>query len=78
MDNRRLIIGIALFVGSLLLLCVATMTPILGPLADPTELPAAWPAFTLLQRAFVVGCYVASAYGLGIILDSLIRLLKNK
>jgi hypothetical protein len=78
MDNKRLLMGIALFVGSFLLIWVGATTSLLGPLADPTEVQAAWREFTLVQRLFVLGCFIASAYGAGIILDSLIRLLKNK
>ncbi len=77
MDNKRLLIGITCFLGSLLLFWVGTMTPILGPLSEPTNLRAAWKEFALLQRAFVVGCFVASAYSVGMILDALVRFFKK-
>jgi len=78
MDIRRLIIGMALFVGSFVLFWVGVMTPILGRLPEHPDLRAAYAGFAPAQRMFVVGCFVANAYGVGIIVDSLIRLLKNK
>jgi hypothetical protein len=78
MDNRRLLLGIALFGGSFLLIWVARITLLLGPLPGFSDLYGGWPGLTPPQRLFLVACLLAGAYGAGVIVDTLVRLLKKK
>jgi hypothetical protein len=77
MDIKRLLIGIALFVGSFVVVGVGVMTPILGPLLEHPDLRAVYAGFAPAQRIFVLGCFVAAAYSLGMILDALVRFFRK-
>jgi len=76
MDNQRLLIGLACFVGSLMVLRIGLVT-ILGSVPAHSDMRAAWVELTLTQKLFVTGCFVASAYAAGMVSNELVKLMKR-